>query len=116
MDAKPATLDSLSQRLQRLEKHSFRWRIVYLVFLLVIVSVPITWFAHEQVTLESKSFIMVDNQGRERATLSLSADGSPSLVFYDSGGKILALLQAKSSGSASLGLYSSSGDTLYKAP
>jgi lipopolysaccharide export system protein LptC len=109
-------LEELSQRLRALERQSLRWRVILIVILLVIAAIPVTWFAMEAQTLESKSFVLVDSAGKERATLSVSTDGSPSLVFYDANGKIVAMLHTKPGGSPQLGLYSATGDTLFKAP
>jgi hypothetical protein len=110
------SIEELSRKVELLERQHHRGRILLIIVLVVIALVPITWFAKESQSLESKSFVLVDDSGKQRAILSVSADGSPSLVFYDARGKISAMLHTKATGIPTFGLFSSAGDTLFRAP
>jgi hypothetical protein len=107
---------ALLRRVVRLEKQNRIWRLVTIVAIIILAAFPILWFAMEQGALESKSFVLVDHQGKRRAVLASDQDGSPSLVFYSKEGKIQVLLNTKPDGTSSIDLYDQSGKVLFKAP
>ncbi|RPH96496.1 hypothetical protein EHM69_01195 [candidate division KSB1 bacterium] len=109
-------LKSLATRVHSLEKQNRIWRIVIIAALIILLMFPLLWFIEEGQKLESKSYVLVDSQGKRRAVLGEDAAGSPNLVFYDKDGKILVLLSTKPDGSSSLGLYDKDGKVLFKAP
>jgi hypothetical protein len=111
-----SNLAGLTERIAKLEKQNRIWRMFVIIALLIVIAIPLIWFAKEQGNLESQSFVLLDAAGKHRAVLGTSADGSPSLVFYDKDGHILTLLNTKSDGSPSLQLYNKDGSPVFRVP
>ena len=109
-------MQTLTARLNKLEKRDRIWRLIIVIALLLVLAFPAIWFMMEGAALESRSYALVDSHDKRRAVLSTSQDGSPSLVFYDKDGKILFLLNTKDDGSSSIALYDKNGTVLFKAP
>lgn len=109
-------LTAIYSRLQKLE-HTLRlWKIVAVIAFVLLGTFSITWYLAEQDALSTERFVLLDKQGKERATLGLDAEGAPSLVFYNNSGRVVALLASKPDGSAAFTLQSADGTTLFKAP
>ncbi len=105
-------LDTLTQRLDRLERGLRRWRVLAsLAWLLLAVGIGVNLAAVSRVSLRppdsqdstpdaeeepvaedevrAKSFVLVDDDDVPRAVLALRPDGAPALVFSDAAGKVL---------------------------
>jgi hypothetical protein len=106
------TLDTLTQRLDRLERGLRRWRVLAsAAWLLLAVGIAINLAAVSRVPVRppesqgstseaeeepaaeeevrAKSFVLVDDDDAPRAVLALRPDGAPALVFSDAAGKVL---------------------------
>ena len=116
MSADSSDLTAITARIQRLEKDSRLWKIIAVAAFVILTAFSLSWYFSEQGELVTENFVLVDRAGKERAALTLSADGSPSLVFYNDKGRVAALLISKPDGVTSLSLYDTEGKTLFTAP
>ncbi len=89
------TLDTLTRRLDRLEREARWWKIigstaVAVVDLVVFLgATPTTRVADE---VRAKRFVLVDTGGKERGRLSTQPDGWTELLLFDGEGKSFARL------------------------
>jgi hypothetical protein len=63
-----------------------------------------------QEVVRAKRFEVVDDQGKRRAALGLTADGSPAFWLYDATGKTRVELHVLPDGSTDLLLYDAAGE------
>lgn len=95
------TVDSLSQRLDRLEREIRWWRRLGTVVVSTLVLAFLLGATGQKVADEvrAKLFVLVDVDGKDRAALVVTADG-PVLALYDRDGKFRADLAVTAAGSA----------------
>jgi hypothetical protein len=112
-----ATPDSLSVRLDRLERDSRRWRRVALgswlaiaALLLLGQSAPRSAPGGGRV-LEAERFVLRDARGRAGATLGWEADGAPRLAVHDPAGHPRAVMTVGAGGAPGLTLLDPDGAT-----
>jgi len=103
-----ATLEQLASRIAQLEQ---RLRSVALVLLAAIAFAALSFFwqvwGHKNV--EAERFVLHSSDGKTRATLTTSPDGTPGLAMFDAGGKIRALLSLQADGAAGLTMVDADG-------
>jgi hypothetical protein len=116
MSENNADLSAIHNRLQHLERDSRLWKIIAAIAFVALGSFSMIWYSSEQGALKTERFVLVDQAGKERATLGLDAEGAPSLVFYNNNGRVVALLASKPDGSAAFTLQAADGTTLFRAP
>ncbi len=107
------TLDSLAQRLDRLERENRRLKLAGAILLLALVAVG----AMGQVlpkavpkVVEAERFVLRDTKGKTRGGLGVLADGTTALAFYDQNEKVRAVLGVEPAG-PSLVLYGQNSET-----
>ena len=108
----PSNFDSLTERLERLERQH-RTLKVYGALLLVIVALVFAWEARPtKAVLEAERFVLRDSTGRPRATLAASSSGFPFLAMYGENGVTRAELAVEPGGQTGLRLLDPRGSTL----
>jgi hypothetical protein len=112
-----ATPDSLSTRLDRLERDSRRWRRVAVgswlaiaALLLLGQSAPRSAPSGGRV-VEAERFVLRDARGRAGATLGWEADGAPRLAVHDPAGHPRAVMTVGTGGAPGLTLLDPDGAT-----
>lgn len=84
------TLDTLTPRLERLEREVRWWRIASGVAAAIFLFVGASPQSPVAGKLVAREFILVDQAGRSRARLGFLSDGPPGLSFVDEQGRVLA--------------------------
>jgi hypothetical protein len=103
------TLDTLTRRLDRLERENGRWKQAVRLLLLGIGAVMVMGqVLPKSGTLTTESLMVVDSTGTTRATLS-AREGIPVLAFFDGNGKARATLQVQPDGSPVFALVTGDG-------
>jgi hypothetical protein len=103
------TLEKLASRIARLEQ---RLRSVALVLLAVVVFAALEflfWQLGVHKSVEAERFVLHGSDGKIRAMLSTSSDGTPGLVMFDAGDKIRAMLNLQADGAAGLSMVDADG-------
>ena len=77
-------------RLDRLERALHRQRTLNAVLCLLVASSVLIGAASSEKEVTARRFVVQDDQGKTRATLSMGRAGGPSLTFYDQTGRIRA--------------------------
>jgi hypothetical protein len=103
------TLERLASRIAQLEQ---RLRSVALFLLAVIVVAALNflfWQVWGHKNAEAERFVLHSADGKTRAMLSTSSDGTPGLAMFDAGEKIRALLSLQPDGAAGLAMVDADG-------
>ncbi|MBI4589738.1 MAG: hypothetical protein HY725_12950 [Candidatus Rokubacteria bacterium] len=110
---KEPTLDTLTQRLDWLERENCRWlrgaALVSLLGFAIIALMGQTSPSSVSKILEAERFVLRDASGRARAILGIQADGSVGLEFSGETGKPAVTLAALRDGAVALELRDRSG-------
>lgn len=103
-------IDTIIQRIERLERQNRRWKVLVSIIVAVCGSLLLLG-AKPQVVEEvrARSFVLVDKAGTPLARLGQLPHGSLGLGFYDKGNKARLLLSVDDDGGASVGLYGKDG-------
>lgn len=81
-------LDTLRQRVDRLERHNRYLRLAGFAMLVAVIAVGVIGRATAYSSIvEAKEFILKDTRGEVRASLGLGGSGSPVLRFDDGDGR-----------------------------
>ena len=83
-------VDSLTivDRLERVERSARRWRLAAAVAGALLGATVLAGAGGKIADgVRARSLALVDAEGRDRAVLAMSAEGSPTLVLYDGEGK-----------------------------
>jgi hypothetical protein len=104
------TLESLARRLERVERGIRRWRVIGSAALVTLAFLVLLGATGQKVEDEvrAKSFVLVDQQGRQRAVLNvvpLPFFDIAGLKLYDQKGRARAALAVAGDGSSALNLY-----------
>lgn len=132
------TLDTLAQRLSRLERELKRWRVAVSVLGIVAlitfagaaVATPDKLRARECVVIDTKgkeiaalwafgdmpTLTLQDKDGKPRAQFDLLPDGSPRLYFADANQRIRLRLGANTEGRSHLEVINHGGKVIWEAP
>jgi len=137
-----STQDVLTMRLERLERASRRSKRVMLVGLVGVAAAALLGQAppHRPKSLEAEEFVLRDSRGQVRASLGMtqnagatvlqihaengkpraritvSSDGTSSLGGIDSGERVRVLLGVKDNGSPRIWLGNETGKIVWRAP
>jgi hypothetical protein len=110
------TSQSLSERLDRLERHNHYLKLAGALMVIGLVAGALTGPAvGSSPVVEAEKFILKDRSGRVRAAFGLGGDGSPVLAFNDEDGMtrlVLGILD----GQPQLNFASRGGKVVWKAP
>jgi hypothetical protein len=117
------TPDTVTARLDRLERESRRWRRAALGSWLAIAALLLLGQgpsrapspANPARTVEAERFVLRDARGRAGATLGWEANDTPRLALHDAGGQSRAVLTVGSGGSPGLTLLDADGVTIRAA-
>ncbi len=102
------TMDTIIQRLDRLEREARWWKIlasVSVVFLGLVFLMGAVVGGRSADEVRARQFVLVDASGKVRAGLSVGSDGSAALALLDLKGKTRAGLTVLPSGLPRLRLY-----------
>ncbi len=116
---KKHTMETLVQRLDRLEREDRRLKGVGLMVLIGIVALVLMGQATPskvEKLVEAEKFVLRDEKGKIRATLAIAADGVVSLSLAGTAEKPGAVLAAARDGASTLILYNKDGNVLFRAP
>jgi len=107
-------LDTIIQRLERLERDSRRWQAVAcLTVATLVLMLFIGAGKHGETSvpseLQARAFVLVDRHGTPLARLGLLPQGAWGLGFYDQGKKSRIVFSVEGDGSSSLSLLSKDG-------
>jgi len=104
-----APLGTLVQRLDRLERHLRRWRVLGIVAMIALGLVFLLGATSPKAAdeIRAKRFVLVDEDGRVRAMLHLAASRFAGLQLYDQSGRSGAFLFTWPEGGAALTLLDS---------
>ncbi len=104
-------LESLSKRLQKVERQNRTLRITAVAALALIGGVVLVGAAAPKPkTVEAEKFVVLDEQGRKRAELGMSEENSVGLALSDKKGERRAALRLTRLGRPSLVLQDAHGD------
>ena len=81
-----ARLDTLTRRVERLERENRRWRVAgvcALMLLSLVVFLGATAIQKAPFELRSNRFVLTDKEGRQRASLEILPNESVRLMTYD---------------------------------
>ena len=84
------TLNTLTQRLDRLERGNRRLKLAVAVLLISLAAVGVMGQVSPKAApkvIEAERFVLRDTSGKPRATLVVAADGTSGLSLYDQNGK-----------------------------
>ncbi len=110
------TLDTLRQRLDRLERETWRLKRVGAAVLVGIATVVLMGQATTSRTVEAERFILKDASGKSRGALGIGANGTVALFLLDQDGKHRVELSLGNEGSPSFILRDKAEKVLWKAP
>lgn len=82
-----ANLQSIAQRLERVESENRRLKRLCLAAIVIVGAVLFMAQAPSHRTVEAQSFVLKDAAGRARAELSLAANDIPTLTMRDAKGE-----------------------------
>src|SRR5262249_13662531 len=107
-------IDTIEQRLERLERASRRWKAMTTLAMVTLSLVLLigagksaeTSVPHE---LQAQAFVLVDRNGAPLARLGLLPHGAWGLGFYDQGKKSRIVLSVEGDGASSISLFSKDG-------
>ncbi len=105
-------LNTLTQRLDRLERENRRLKIAGAVLLLALAAVGVMGQVLPKAVpkvVEAERFVLRDTRGRTRATLDAEGSGTLALSLYDQNGKIRASLAVEADGTPRLDLVDQNG-------
>jgi hypothetical protein len=115
--------DTVSARLERLEREGRRWRRVALGSALALAALLLLGQGPARAprpasparTVEAERFVLRDARGRAGATLGWDADDTPRLALLDPAGRPRAVLAIGAGGAPGLTLYDTDGVTVRAA-
>lgn len=107
-------IDTILQRLERLERENRRWKVFASVAALVCGCLLLLGAAnsrgpHIAQEIRARSFVLVDKQGMLVAKLGQLPHGSLGLGFYDEGRKVRLLMGIETDGGSSVSVYGKDG-------
>ena len=104
------SLETLTQRLDRLEQEMRWWKLAGAIVLLGASAVVLMGQAMPfPRTVEARGFAAVDVNGKPRLLMGLGSDGSPTVTLMDRDEKPRVILAVLPDGSPALGFYDQSG-------
>jgi len=115
--------DSLSARVDRLERESRRWKRVALGSWVAIAALFLLGQSPSRPggapaparTVEAERFVLRDARGRTGASLGWEADGTPRLALHDPSAQVRAALGVGAGGAPGLTLFDTNGTTVRTA-
>ena len=107
-------MESLTWRLDRLERENRRWRFFGFAGLAAAGLLVLSGVTVKEPTIGAQAFTLVNPQGELRAVFAM-VDNEPTLAFFDNGGKVRAGLTLLAN-SPQLVLYGEDGNPVWKAP
>jgi hypothetical protein len=107
-------IDTIEQRLERLERASRRWKVMTALAMVTLSLVLLIGAGKSGETsvpneLQAQAFVLVDRNGTPLARLGLLPHGAWGLGFYDQGKKSRIVLSVEGDGSSSISLFGKDG-------
>jgi hypothetical protein len=107
-------LETLTRRLDRLERENRRWKILGIAGAAVAAFLMLTGVTVKEPMIGAEAFTLLGKQGELRAVFAMVKD-EPTLALFDSGGRVRAGLSLLEN-SPQLILYGEDGKPVWKAP
>lgn len=104
------TLESLADRLARLERQNRRLAAAAVLLVAVLAAAVCMGQVRAPNVVEAESFVVRDAAGKARAALFLGEEG-PALALSDQNGKLRAALRVDNNGLASLAIFDDKGQS-----
>jgi hypothetical protein len=107
-------IDTILQRLERLERENRRWKVlasvgIFVCGCLLLLGAANSRGPHIAKELRARSFVLVDQQGTLVAQLGQLPHGALGLGFYDEGRKARLLMGIEADGGTSVSVYGKDG-------
>ena len=107
-------IDTIEQRLERLERDSRRWKALTTLAMVALSLVLLIGAGKSGETsgpneLQAQAFVLVDRNGTPLARLGLLPHGAWGLGFYDQGKKSRIVLSVEGDGASSISLFGKDG-------
>jgi hypothetical protein len=107
-------IDTIEQRLERLERDSRRWKALTILAMVALSLVLLIGAGKSGETsmpneLQAQAFVLVDRNGTPLARLGLLPHGAWGLGFYDQGKKSRIVLSVEGDGASSISLFGKDG-------